>query len=184
MGSLVRQETMGCQQQMLEIPKMPSPSFVGGWACQHVRFALNAEPCCGPKNLGLQLLKKHDKTNTQITQNSHTLLGIACSVPKWSHCDGGNYRCDDPFHESVRNHETAKPSWDTARGRKESKELTVNIISHILYHTISDRHGVDQILRAAYVTQTWVAKLSGAEDAESEKPKVGDPEVRKVHFET
>ena len=77
-------------------------------------------------------LKKHDKTNTQITQNSHTLLGIACSVPKWSHCDGGNYRCDDPFHESVRNHETAKPSWDTARGRKESKELTVNIISHIL----------------------------------------------------
>jgi hypothetical protein len=43
---------------------------------------------------------------------------------------------------------------------------------------------VDQILRAAYVTQTSVAKLSGAEDAESEKPKVGDPEVRKVHFET
>ena len=132
-------------------------------------------------------LKKHDKTNTQIAQNSHTLLGIACSVPKWSHCDGGNYRCDDPFHESVRNHETAKPSWDTARGRKESKELSVNIISyHIIYiyHTISDRHRVDQILRAAYVTQTSVAKLSGAEDAESEKPKVGDPEVRKVHFET
>jgi hypothetical protein len=87
----------------------------------------------------------------------------------------------------VRNHETAKPSWDTARGRKESKELSVNIISyHIIYiyHTISDRHRVDQILRAAYVTQTSVAKLSGAEDAESEKPKVGDPEVRKVHFET
>jgi len=68
-----------------------------------------------------------------------------------------------------------------------SYHIISNIISyHIIYiyHTISDRHRVDQILRAAYVTQTSVAKLSGAEDAESEKPKVGDPEVRKVHFET
>ena len=68
---------------------------------------------------------------------------------------------------------------------KNYQSISYHIISYIYrYHTISDRHRVDQILRAAYVTQTSVAKLSGAEDAESEKPKVGDPEVRKVHFET